>query len=43
MVGLAKKVLLANQFGMLWDAMSADPVAAGALGATVCWCVALVL
>ena len=32
-VGLAKKVLLANQFGMLWDAMSADPVAAGALGA----------
>ena len=31
-VGLAKKVLLANQFGMLWDAMSADPVAAGALG-----------
>ena len=42
-VGLAKKVLLANQFGMLWDAMSADPVAAGALGATVCWCVALVL
>jgi alginate O-acetyltransferase complex protein AlgI len=34
-VGLAKKVLLANQFGMLWDAMSADPVAAGALGA---WC-----
>ena len=32
-VGLGKKVLLANQFGMLWDAMSADPVAAGALGA----------
>ena len=32
-VGLAKKVLLANQFGMLWDAMSADPVATGALGA----------
>ena len=32
-VGMAKKVLLANQFGMLWDAMSADPVAAGALGA----------
>lgn len=34
-VGLAKKVLLANQFGMLWDAMSANPVAAGTLGA---WC-----
>lgn len=32
-VGMAKKVLLANQFGMLWDAMSADPVAAGAIGA----------
>lgn len=32
-VGMAKKVLLANQFGMLWDAMSADLVAAGALGA----------
>ena len=27
-VGLAKKVLLANQFGMLWDAMSADPAGA---------------
>lgn len=37
-VGMAKKVLLANQFGMLWDAMSADPVAAGALGA---WCGAI--
>ena len=34
-VGMAKKVLLANQFGMLWDAMSADPVAAGTIGA---WC-----
>ncbi|MCI8414831.1 MAG: MBOAT family protein [Ruminiclostridium sp.] len=33
MVGMAKKVLLANQFGLLWDAMSADPAAAGALGA----------
>jgi len=32
-VGMAKKVLLANQFGLLWDAMSADPAAAGALGA----------
>ena len=32
-VGMAKKVLLANQFGMLWDAMSTDPVAAGAIGA----------
>ncbi len=32
-VGMAKKVLLANQFGMLWNAMSADPVAAGAIGA----------
>ena len=32
-VGMAKKVLLANQFGMLWEAMSADPVAAGAVGA----------
>ena len=38
MVGMAKKVLLANQFGMLWDTMSADPVAAGALGA---WCGAI--
>ena len=28
-VGMAKKVLLANQFGMVWDAISADPVAAG--------------
>ena len=34
-VGLAKKVLLANQFGQLWDLTSADPVAAGALAA---WC-----
>lgn len=34
-VGMAKKVLLANQFGMLWDSVSADPVAAGALAA---WC-----
>ncbi|MDY3014987.1 MAG: MBOAT family O-acyltransferase [Evtepia sp.] len=34
-VGLAKKVLLANQFGMLWDAMSANPAAVGTLGA---WC-----
>ena len=32
-VGMAKKVLLANQFGMLWDAMSADPAAAGVIGA----------
>lgn len=34
-IGLAKKVLLANQFGLLWDAMSADPVSAGMLGT---WC-----
>ena len=34
-VGMAKKVLLANQFGQLWDLTSADPVAAGALAA---WC-----
>ncbi|MCI8828144.1 MAG: MBOAT family protein [Ruminiclostridium sp.] len=32
-VGMAKKVLLANQFGLVWDAISADPVAAGAVGA----------
>ena len=32
MVGMAKKVLLANQFGMLWESVSADPVAAGAIG-----------
>ena len=38
MVGMAKKVLLANQFGMLWDTMSADPVAAGMLGAWVGAC-----
>ena len=37
-VGLAKKVLLANQFGQLWDLTSADPVAAGALAA---WCGAI--
>ena len=37
-VGLAKKVLLANQFGQLWDQVSADPVAAGAAAA---WCGAI--
>ncbi len=37
-VGLAKKVLLANQFGRLWDAASADPLAAGAVMA---WCGAI--
>ena len=35
MVGMAKKVLLANQFGVLWDAVSANPTEAGALAA---WC-----
>ena len=35
LVGLAKKVLLANQFGQLWDLTSADPAAAGAAAA---WC-----
>ncbi len=34
-VGMAKKVLLANQFGMLWDTVSANPTSAGALAA---WC-----
>ena len=38
MVGMAKKVLLANQFGMLWESVSADPVAAGAIGAWVGAC-----
>ena len=38
MVGMAKKVLLANQFGMLWETVSADPVAAGAIGAWVGAC-----
>ena len=38
MVGMAKKVLLANQFGILWDTVSADPVAAGTLAA---WCGAI--
>lgn len=37
-VGMAKKVLLANQLGVLWDTMSADPAAAGALCA---WCGAI--
>ena len=37
-VGMAKKVLLANQFGQLWDLTSADPVAAGAAAA---WCGAI--
>ena len=35
MVGMAKKVLLANQFGVLWDTVSANPTEAGAL---VAWC-----
>ncbi len=32
-IGLSKKVLLANQFGLLWEAASANPAAAGTLGA----------
>ncbi len=32
-VGLSKKVLLANQLGLLWEAVSPDPAAAGTLGA----------
>lgn len=32
-IGLAKKVLLANQLGLLWTAVSPDPAAAGTLGA----------
>ncbi len=31
LVGLSKKVLLANQFGVLWDTVSADPTGAGAV------------
>ncbi len=31
--GLAKKVLLANQFGLLWDSISSAPFEAGVLGA----------
>ena len=34
-IGLAKKVLLANQFALLWNQTSADPAAAGTLAA---WC-----
>ena len=34
-IGLAKKVLLANQFALLWESVSADPAAAGTLAA---WC-----
>jgi len=30
-IGLAKKVLLANQFAILWEQVSVDPVAAGTL------------
>ena len=37
-VGLAKKVLLANQFGLLWDTASLDPAGAGTL---VAWCGAI--
>jgi len=33
-IGLAKKVLLANQFALLWETVSADPTAAGA---AACW------
>ncbi len=32
-IGLAKKVLLANQFGPLWEAVSANPAGAGTVGA----------
>ena len=32
-IGLAKKVLLANQLGLLWTAVSPAPAAAGTLGA----------
>lgn len=32
-IGLAKKVLLANQLGLLWNEVSPDPAAAGTLGA----------
>jgi len=34
-IGLAKKILLANQFALLWNSVSADPAAAGTLAA---WC-----
>jgi len=33
LIGLSKKVLLANQFGLLWESVSPDPAAAGTLGA----------
>ena len=33
-IGLAKKVLLANQFALIWDAVSVDPLGSGAL---ICW------
>lgn len=33
-IGLAKKVLLANQFAVLWETVSADPLSAGA---AACW------
>ena len=33
-IGLAKKVLLANQFAVLWDTISAEPAAWGGIG---CW------
>ena len=33
-IGLAKKVLLANQFAVLWESVSADPTAAGT---AACW------
>lgn len=32
-IGLAKKVLLANQLGLLWNAAAPDPAAVGTLGA----------
>ena len=32
-IGLAKKVLLANQFALLWEAVQADPAASGTLAA----------
>lgn len=34
-IGLAKKVLLANQFGMLWEEVFADTAAYGTIGAWV--------
>lgn len=33
-IGLAKKVLLANQFALIWDSVSCDPMSVGAF---ICW------